>query len=75
MASHSVMQTIHITPCALSAANDGLEDIVLALRDVADTHNVSYGDMYVPKAPLPTLTPTTPNLASNSPAQSASPTA
>ena len=56
MATHSVIQTIHITRCALPAANDGLEDIVLALRDVADTHNVSYGDMYVPKAPLTTRT-------------------
>jgi len=26
-------------------ANDGLEDIVLALRDVTDNHNVSYGDI------------------------------
>ncbi|KZT73746.1 class II peroxidase [Daedalea quercina L-15889] len=26
-------------------ANDGLEDIVLALKDVADNHNVSYGDI------------------------------
>lgn len=33
-----------------TAANDGLEDIIVALRDVADNYDVSYGDMCVPKS-------------------------
>jgi len=38
---HRLQRIIHL------AANEGLEDIVYALKHFADNYKVSYGDMYV----------------------------